>query len=237
MDATRVTSHTLHPLDVIIRIILTSTFILITRNQGLQALYQVCNAHFRSLNQEDIKFRSKRILNTLTSWMAPRLEELTSICSSLMPSNSLTLHALIACNLVNIDICKPLMSLLDFESPDCVSTSVSKVPAHSKFVIPGDPYEGLLKYYLVLKGADQAHIVHSATSHVMSSGSSLINDASLPLPVYNPSDVDLIVLCLEIAKPFEGFDEMVNVIAIQCIASSSEIQQKCSEALISKVNE
>lgn len=208
----------------VVRIVFTSSFILISQ-LGLDALYHVCNQHFDSIN---VQHRSKLILNELSQGFAKFFNDVRREAFKLLADHD-QVYSLLACNLVNIEASEPLMILLDeiTSKLDVISVVTIRLPKGLDMNISGDAFHGLLKYYLVLDGDPEARLTTSSNSYVLSSKSSFILDASLQMRVQNTSDHDLIVLCLEISKPFSGYDEMINVIAMQCIASHEEIQEKC----------
>ena len=209
-----------------IRIVFSATFIMIAE-LGLSKLYGVCNHHF---DQIDIKPQSRHILNSLSHNFTPHFSDVRREALQLLGDRD-RVYCLLACNIVNIELGRPLMEMLDkiTSNLDVVSVVVIRLRKGIQMSVPGVAFHGLLKYYVVLEGDSRAHVTTHSTSHVLTTGSSFILDSSVQMHVTNGSDIDLIILCLEISKPFVGYDEMINVIAMQCISSHKETLQKCLE--------
>lgn len=210
--------------QAIVRIVCSTVFILISQ-LGLTELYKVCNRHF---DQIDIRPQTRNILNSLSRDFAFTFKDVREQALKLLGDRE-QIYSLLACNLVNIEPSEPLMKLIDDNTQklDVISVVIIRLRKGLQMKVAGDAFHGLLKYYLVLDGDVQAHITTHSNSYVLATRSSFILDSALPLQVSNPSDNDLIVLCLEISKPFTGYDEMINVIAMQCISSHEETQEKC----------
>lgn len=218
---------TVELVKICVRIILSATFLLISQTKGLSALITVCNRHFRQVEDESISLRSKRLLNELSNDLGSRFERLVEEGLKL-PS----LCGLLMTNLINIEMCEPIFMSIDQVRCDCISMFITRIEAQSQFTPPQNPYKGLLRYHLVLQGDPGAFTTRTAngTSHSMSTGNSLISESD-SVEISNPTGTELVILTLEIAKPYEGFDEMINVVAIQCIATHQDTQQRCTEYL------
>ena len=214
-----------------LRIILTCTFLLISQTKGLLSLIKVCNRHFKSIEDKNISLRSQRLLNGLARSLGPKFRELQTEGLKLR-----NVCGLLMTNLINIELCESILNVIDNAlkqdsgSPDCISMFITAIEPRSQFTPPVNPYRGLLRYHLILKGDLDARVIMHDSSHSMQTGISLISESD-SMEISNPTETELVVMTLEIGKPFEGFDEMINVIAIQCIATHQDTQQRCTEYL------
>ncbi len=144
-------------------------------------------------------------------------------------------------NLVNIDICKPLVEHIDNVCNKldvfrhlihCITSFVLIIAKRSVIPEHRAVYKGTIHYYLIMHCGDECSMIVDNKKFKLKSGSSLLTDPGNEISIVNDSDVELIILCLELVKPIEGVYGLLNEVVIQVASTNHIVKHACQASLI-----